>query len=38
MRAQTTKWKEDFERERCQNVPLVICRLCNSQFYANKEV
>lgn len=26
-----------FRDERKQNIPLVICRLCNNQFFADKE-
>ena len=29
------KWKENYDRFRDKNVPVVLCRVCNRQFYAD---
>jgi hypothetical protein len=30
------KWKENHNKFRDKNVPVVLCRVCNRQFFADK--
>lgn len=29
------KWKDNYDQQRMQNIPQILCRACNRQFYAD---
>jgi len=29
------KWKNNYDQQRMQNIPQILCRACNRQFYAD---